>query len=83
MGEVGYNLPVSNKQNYRKEKSSFLIRLVLRSGIAKNKKQANIVLLFIAGILIFLTIFYIIPLSKGMKFDSVEQPEDYMDFENL
>ena len=55
MGEVGYNLPVSNKQNYYKEKETFLVRLVLRTGIVKNKKQTNVVLLIITGMFFLLT----------------------------
>lgn len=84
MEKIDYDTPQCqpNRRNAEK-KDSFLTRLVFRTGLAKDKKQANIVLLFFAIILILLTVFYIIPSSKGMKFDSAEYPEDYMDFENL
>ena len=39
----------SQRQNIER-KESFLISLVLRTGIVKSKKQANIVLLLMTGI---------------------------------
>ena len=55
MDQIGYETPqYSSKKQNRKQKESFLMRLVLRTGIVKDKKQANIVLLVMAGV-IFLT----------------------------
>ena len=57
MSQIGYETPqyISKKQN-RGGKESFLIRLVLRIGIVKDKKQANIVLLIMTGVFFLTTL---------------------------
>ena len=56
----------SQRQNIER-KESFLISLVLRTGIVKSKKQANIVLLIMTGIFFLATL---IVLSANGTFSS-------------
>ena len=65
MSQVDYNTPQhqSNRRNVD-PKESFLMRLVLRTGIAKDKKQANVILLAIAGVFFLIT--FIILFANGI-----------------
>lgn len=55
MSQIGYETPQYSQQN-REKKESFLMRLVLRSGLAKDKKQANVILLIMAGVFFLATL---------------------------
>ncbi len=56
MSQIGYETPQYSQKQNKEQKESFLMRLVLRSGLAKDKKQANMVLLAIAGIFFLATL---------------------------
>ena len=57
MSQIDYETSQYSSQKQKKEqKESFLMRLVLRSGLAKDKKQANMVLLAMSGVFFLATL---------------------------
>jgi hypothetical protein len=55
MSQISYEKPQYSSKN-REKKESFLIHLVLRTGLAKDKKQANLVLLAMSGVFFLATL---------------------------
>lgn len=78
MEKIDYDTPQCqpNRRNAEK-KDSFLTRLVFCTGLAKDKKQANIVLLVLAGAFFFLTIgIFLSDNVKTKNSDSTSIPLD-------
>ncbi|MCK5591813.1 MAG: hypothetical protein KAI72_07640 [Candidatus Pacebacteria bacterium] len=85
MTQIGYETShYSSKIQKREQKESFLMRLVLRTGIVKDKKQANIAFLIMTGVFFLTTL--IILFSNGIfDFNSSggTNGEEYTDSEYM
>ena len=88
MSQVDYGTPqILSHQQGNNSKESFLMRAVLRIGFVKDKKQANIILLIVAGVFFLAT--FVILFANGIfssggntsdkNYDN--SPEDYMNNE--
>ena len=81
MSQIDYDTQqFSSQRQDGGQKDSFLMRLILRTGIVKDKKQANIVFLIIA--VIFFTIAFCLTFGNPFAAETEEANINYEEYAN-